>query len=100
MSEERFVSSRPMKKPGVKNPYQYQECVACGQPARRYAGSRGRCRDCYVAETIIEHGTENSAKRCHCDECRAAAVAARRRRRQANIEAARAYDRAYRAGRR
>lgn len=97
---EQNVSSRYVQKPGVVNRWQYHECVVCGEPARRYKGSKGRCEACYRTEVTKDHGTENTAKRCHCAECRAAAAAARRRRRQANIEATRAYDRAYKAARR
>lgn len=43
------------------------------------------------------HGTEGTHKRCKCATCRRAATTARNQRRWLNIEATRAYDRAYKA---
>jgi len=51
----------------------------------------------YRAEVAVaaasNHGTEASYKRCHCFMCRRAAAEARRRRRWADIEKQREYDR-------
>lgn len=73
-----------MKKDGVANPYQYDPCIDCGKPARRYEGSKGRCRDCNDIHRAAQHGTESRyMKGCRCPRCMRASAAARRHRRHA-----------------
>jgi hypothetical protein len=73
--------------------YAKDACPSCGKPKRVRAQM---CAACYTASVTVPHGTENAAKRCQCDVCRAAASAARNARRRANLEAANAYQREYR----
>ncbi len=83
-------------------------CIDCGAPVWGRFPSRvgnGRCRACDVERRTTSldelHGTETGYSRgCKCAECRAAASAARRRRRLANAEHDREYQRAYRDRRR
>lgn len=80
-----------MRKSGVINPYQYDPCVDCGEPARRYPGSRGRCRPCDDKRRAYKHGTESGYKAgCKCEPCRVAASQGRARRRAAMSDEARA----------
>ena len=74
--------------------YRRRPCPVCWKPMTY--GAR-MCDTCLRSWTPA-HGTESCYRRgCRCDECRAAAASARRRRRHADIMAARAYDRAYQA---
>jgi hypothetical protein len=54
---------------------------ACGKTKRPDAV---KCRACRNAEVAADHGTESKySAGCRCDECREAATAAKRRRREA-----------------
>jgi hypothetical protein len=74
--------------------YRRNAC-ACGNP--KTLGAE-KCQACRFAEIAADHGTESKYfAGCRCDECRRASAAGRRRRRHENLEASRAYDRAYKA---
>jgi len=62
-------------------PYKHDRCPRCGWP--KYAVAK-LCRECRDAKREAPHGTEARYKRCHCDACRAAAAAGRRKRRHEN----------------
>jgi len=66
----------------------------------RWRTGRSKPLEEHLAEIEAAHGTESRYQRCDCPECRQAAADARRRRRHADIEAARAYDREYKRKRR
>jgi len=73
-----------MKKDGVTNPYQYDPCIDCGKPARRYLGGKGRCRDCNDIHRAAAHGTDSKyMSGCKCRRCKKAHADARRLRRHA-----------------
>ena len=84
----------------------YAPCEECGAPTWGRAPSRNaRCVKCAAAAQTIpieeRHGTEvGYSKGCRCADCRRASAQARRTRRRSNLEAANAYDRAYKARRR
>lgn len=80
-----------VRKSGVVNPYQYDPCVDCGGPARRYKGGHGRCRSCEDARRAYLHGSESGyTAGCRCEPCRAAHTEARARRRAAMSDEQRA----------
>lgn len=92
---------------GTYNMYANHKCRCdpCRKAASAYvlaANHRtGRCRprEQYLAELAAQpkvHGTEGGYNRgCRCASCKDASVEARKRRRHADIERTRAYDRAY-----
>jgi hypothetical protein len=89
---------------GTVNGYNNHRCRCdrCREAQRIYINDynhrtgRHRPRVQYLAEDFpIQHGTETGYNRCRCDECKAAAAAARQRRRAADREATRAYWRDY-----
>lgn len=86
---------------GTVRGYIHYECRCddCLQANREYYGRRSLIE--YLTDVAAEHGTESGySVGCRCDRCREASAAARRRRRYANIEVARAYDREYKRTRR
>ena len=75
----------------------------CGRLVWPKPGGAGLCHASAAAATRRDapHGTETRySQGCHCGECRAAAARERRRRRLADLEATRRYDREYKAARR
>lgn len=71
-------------------------CSVCGKVIWRHNKS-GKCTSCVQLIPIEErHGTETGySKGCRCSACRGAAAEARRRRRAANPEHEREYQRTY-----
>lgn len=84
--------------------YKTDHCSNCEATIwhRGNAPVTGLCQTCLgESRRTAEHGTESRyASGCRCAPCREAGNTARRARRAANREAARAYDREYKRSRR
>lgn len=67
----------------------------------RHRTGRNKPMEVHLAEVAAKHGTESRYSRgCRCSDCKQAATTARRVRRNENLEASRAYYRAYSARKR